>query len=220
VPGDPYKRIHWRSTAHRSTAEREQLDVKEFDPEPLADVWLVLDLAAKVQVGRGLNSTEESAVTVAASLAQQLLRGQRRVGLAARGAQAVVIEPQRGEAQLWNLLGALAEARASGALPLDQVLARIEPSIHRGMSCAIITPSTDIRWPDALPPLLVRGIRPVALLVDGRPFGGSAGPEEVAARLAALGLASFVFGREVLPSLPPLVAGEPAAQGAGERRQP
>ncbi len=38
VPGDPMKRIHWPSTAHRG-----QFMVKEFEQDPQADIWLFLD---------------------------------------------------------------------------------------------------------------------------------------------------------------------------------
>ncbi|HEY5271386.1 MAG TPA: DUF58 domain-containing protein, partial [Anaerolineales bacterium] len=38
VPGDPMKRIHWPSTAHRG-----RFMVKEFEQDPQADIWLFLD---------------------------------------------------------------------------------------------------------------------------------------------------------------------------------
>ena len=196
-PGDPFNRIHWRSTAHRSTSEREQFSIKEFDPEPLSDVWLFLDLQACVQAGQGLDSTEEYAVALAASLAHQMLRQQRGVGLAAYGAQPVFIPPQRGESQLWRLLGALAEARAMGHMPLAQVLELAEPHIRRGMSCLVITPSGEPAWPEALMRLLGRGIRPTALLLDAPSFGGPGGQQEVAARLTGLGVDSLILGREL-----------------------
>src|SRR5512141_94197 len=41
APGDSFNRIHWKSTARR-----DRLLVKEFDLDPLADVWMFLDLSA------------------------------------------------------------------------------------------------------------------------------------------------------------------------------
>lgn len=38
APGDPLNRIHWLSTARR-----DRLIVKEFELDPLADVWIILD---------------------------------------------------------------------------------------------------------------------------------------------------------------------------------
>jgi uncharacterized protein (DUF58 family) len=44
VPGDPMKRIHWPSTAHRG-----RFMVKEFEQDPQADIWLFLDAQQEVQ---------------------------------------------------------------------------------------------------------------------------------------------------------------------------
>jgi uncharacterized protein (DUF58 family) len=39
-PGDSFSRIHWRSTARR-----DRLVVKEFELDPLADIWIVPDMS-------------------------------------------------------------------------------------------------------------------------------------------------------------------------------
>jgi uncharacterized protein (DUF58 family) len=44
-PGDPMNRIHWPATART-----QQLMVKEFELDPTADVWIVLDLESAVHV--------------------------------------------------------------------------------------------------------------------------------------------------------------------------
>src|ERR687885_1385950 len=67
-PGDAFNRIHWPSTART-----QRMMVREFELDPTADVWIVLDLNADVQAGSGLDSTEEYAVTAAASLARHFL---------------------------------------------------------------------------------------------------------------------------------------------------
>ncbi len=38
APGDPLSRIHWKSTARR-----DHIMVKEFEQDPQADVWILLD---------------------------------------------------------------------------------------------------------------------------------------------------------------------------------
>ena len=40
APGDSYNRIHWRSTARRN-----RLIVKEFELDPLADIWIIPDMS-------------------------------------------------------------------------------------------------------------------------------------------------------------------------------
>lgn len=50
-PGDSFNRIHWRSTARR-----DRLMVKEFELDPLADIWLMLDLSATTRFAHSLNA--------------------------------------------------------------------------------------------------------------------------------------------------------------------
>jgi uncharacterized protein (DUF58 family) len=44
APGDPLNRIHWLSTVHR-----DRLMVKEFELDPLADVWIFIDMESNSQ---------------------------------------------------------------------------------------------------------------------------------------------------------------------------
>src|SRR5437899_13011714 len=74
--GDALSRIHWRSTAHYN-----RLMVKEFDLDPAVDAWIFLDLHDAVQAGEGEHSTEEYAVTVAATIAVYLLRQDLSLGM-------------------------------------------------------------------------------------------------------------------------------------------
>jgi len=47
APGDSLNRIHWKTTARR-----QKLMVKEFEFDPQAEVWILLDASAKVQAGK------------------------------------------------------------------------------------------------------------------------------------------------------------------------
>src|SRR5713101_6183656 len=76
VTGDALSRIHWRSSAHYN-----KLMVKEFDLDPAVDAWIFLDLHDAVQAGEGEHSTEEYAVTVAATIAVYLLRQDLSLGM-------------------------------------------------------------------------------------------------------------------------------------------
>src|SRR3990170_789833 len=55
APGDAYNRIHWKSSARH-----QELQVKEFDLEQTADLWIYLDLDRRVQAGEGDESTLEA----------------------------------------------------------------------------------------------------------------------------------------------------------------
>jgi len=202
VAGDALKRIHWRSTARRSMPGAENLMVKVYDREPSGDLWIVLDMQAQVHAGKDEESTEEYAVTLAASLAAQMLQANRAVGLVTHTDDPIIIPPRRRQEQLWDLLRVLAPIHATSSVPLRELLALAEPVLSRNMIVAVITPSADAAWIDGLGALLMRGIVPSALLLDGASFGAEAGVRGVQAALADLGVPAHVIGRGELPMSP------------------
>ncbi len=182
-PGDSLHLIHWPLSAHRS-----QLMVKEFDSELSGNLWIIFDLDEAVQVGEGEESTVEYGVILAASLASELLRhGERRaVGLVAFGQQQAFLFPQPGQGQLWRILRALAGAAPSPEWPLRRVLTDVGPTLGRGQTVAIITPSLSTDWLPALLPLTRRGISPAVILMDPTSFDGREPRDEVIASLRGL----------------------------------
>ena len=85
-------RIHWPTTARLG-----EIQVKEFDLEQTADVWLFLDLDAAYEVGSGERSTTEVAVRAAASIADKALGENRAVGLTINGHRSAVLPSDRGQ---------------------------------------------------------------------------------------------------------------------------
>lgn len=180
APGDSLSRVHWRSTARLDT-----LMVKTFDLEPSGDLWIVLDMDAAVQAGKEEESTEEYGVILASSLADRVLRQNRAVGLVAYGStgprdapgtepRPIIVLPQKGKAQQWRILQALATVRAGGNWPLARVLAEMDRNLGRGMTLAVITPSCDPAWVAGLLPPMRRGVAPAAVLLDPESFRRSA----------------------------------------------
>lgn len=203
VPGDAMNRVHWRSTAHM-----ERLMVKTFDLEPSGDLWIVLDLDAAVQAGEGEESTEEIAVILAASLSNRVLEANRAVGLVAYGTAPptdggpprplpTFVLPQKGKAQQWRILQALATVRAGGQWPLARVLAEMDRNLGRGMTLAVITPSCDPAWVAGLLPPMRRGIAPAVLLLDPNTFGGEGNVEGLQSLLADLGVVTERITRDM-----------------------
>lgn len=195
IPGDALNRIHWRTTARRTMPDQEELYVREYDIEPSGDVWLILDLQAEVQAGEGLLSTEEYGVILAASLADQLIAGQHAVGLVAYGQEPIVLWPQKGRHQLWEVLRVLASTRAVGERPIGEVLRLTQHVLGRGMSAALITPSTTDDWVGVLPELLMRGVHTTALLLDAESFGGNPGARALVRTLADVGVGAHIIDR-------------------------
>jgi uncharacterized protein (DUF58 family) len=184
VPGDTPRRIHWRTTARRSLPGQDALYVKEFDPQSSGNLWLALDMQAEAQFGQEDESTEERAVVLAASLADQALRGGRGVGMIALGAAATLVTPRAGPEQRWRLLAELAGLRAEGDVPLREALRRLARVARRGDGVVVITASPDDAWLDGIRDLMWRGAQVEAiLLTPGREAAASA---PMAARASAL----------------------------------
>ena len=205
-PGDSFNRIHWRSTARIG-----QLMVKEFELDPTAEVYLVLDMQERVQQvlapvraprgGRPLNeqriaeSTEEYGVQAAASISRHLLEQNRMLGLISWGQHREVIPAERESRQLFKMLEALAVLRAHGAQPLAEVLAAEATRFGRNCTLVIITPSLDERWVVSLQHLLYRGVRAVVVLVEPQSFGGWRDSLTIQARLAELRVPTYVYAQ-------------------------
>ena len=140
-PGDALNRIHWRSSArHR------ELQVKEFELDKTADLWIYLDLERHWHRGEGEDSTEERCITVAASVVQKALREHRNVGLITSGSRAEVLHPDRGSKQFGKLMQYLAEMQVGGTRSLAETVVETLPRLRRGASALLITPSLDPGW--------------------------------------------------------------------------
>lgn len=214
APGDPMKRIHWLSTARRG-----QITVKEFDLEPAASVWIALDLNRAVLAGRGADTTEELAVIVATAVAYQQIRAGRAVGLAARGDQRVVLEPQKGPQQLWRILEHLAVLRAHGREAFSLTLAELGQGLAPGVSIVAISSDADPEWISALGQLTRRRINCTAVHIDAKSFGGPPTAADLVslAALSGIGIRTLRAGQEfasIRPDFEP-PPGVPATMATG-----
>lgn len=163
APGDPFNRIHWRTTARAG-----RLMVREFELDPSADIWVVLDLDADVQAGTGLESTEEYAVSAAASLAHHFLEQGRAVGLIS---QSATLPPDRGTRQAERMIEILALVRANQRLTLEGMLMAETARFTRTSTLVLVTPSTREGWVHVCQALGGRGVQSLALLVEAATFG-------------------------------------------------
>ncbi len=153
APGDGFNRIHWPSTARMG-----EIQVKEFDLEQTADVWLVLDLHRPTQVGSGDDGTVEVGVRVAAAIAERAIEENRAVALTTTGSRVTVLPPDRGPRQRQKILQLLAAVEGDGTTPLIEALVSGLPLLRRGMSAIVITSSTEPGWVRPLATLRPRGI--------------------------------------------------------------
>ncbi len=163
--GDTLHRIHWRQTAHRGA-----LMSRLFDMEPSGDLWLILDLDARVQAGKGARSTEEYAVILAASLAARMLTEGRRVGLTFAGEHPAFVAPQAGTGHLWTLMGYLARAHSAPHTSLADLLQQMVPTFGQGRTLVIFTPSWQTDWVARLAEAHQRGLAASVIWLDGSTF--------------------------------------------------
>jgi uncharacterized protein (DUF58 family) len=174
APGDAYNRIHWKSSARQG-----ELQVKEFDLEQTADVWLFLDLHGGVHTGTGDESTLEYGVRAAAAIGAHAIYDNRAVAMTASGARVVTLQPDRGQRQYQKLMQVLAAAQADGQQPLQEVLVENIARLRRGMTAVIITPSTGREWVKPLSTLQPRGVAVMIVELDAPAFAAKARAQAV-----------------------------------------
>ena len=203
APGDPLNRIHWLSTARRN-----RLIVKEFELDPLSEVWVFIDANKSVRSALPPEpvqlderdmwrpnvkiplppSTEEYAVSVAASLVRYYIQKERVIGLVSAGRAYTVIPAEKGGRQLGKILEALALLRADGKLPLQGLVEAQARNLPRGSTVIIITSATGDGVSLSVELLSRRGMRPIVVLLDAESFGGSSGCLRVMNQLELMGV--------------------------------
>jgi uncharacterized protein (DUF58 family) len=227
VPGDSLNRISWTATARTG-----RMMVKEFDLDPTADVWLVLDLQRVWHVSARppplvgseemglypvetwLDSTVEYAVTVAASLARRCIDQGRNAGMIASGAHHEVITPDRSNRQYLKLLESLAVVHADGEQPLAEVLLAESGRFNRQASVIVITASTDEQWVRALVELAGRRVKTAAIVVEASTFGPAEASLLIVSRLLGAGVPTHLvkYGASIGAALAALPGGANSAE--------
>jgi uncharacterized protein (DUF58 family) len=185
APGDSFNRIHWRSSARK-----DRLIVKEFELDPLVDIWLFADFSryslfeheSVHRIGGSgpvvpeyedlVPSTEEYVAILAASLAKHFSELERSLGFAAYTPNRVIHQPERGNRQFMRILETLAVARSLSDHSLRQMLVLETPHFTRGTTLLIVTSTIDMEWIIEAQILNSRGIRTMCILVDAGSMGG------------------------------------------------
>lgn len=209
APGDSFNRIHWQSTARY-----DRLIVKEFELDPSADIWILLDLERGIHAGawweqswyeRDLEdlwlkdkvtklapNTEEYAVTCAATIAKYFLDQHRAVGLSASNHEHAYAHPDRGERQMSRLLEMLAVVESNGSESFAQLIARETAVMNRSITLVLITSSPELEWIQYAQDLRRRGFHLIAVLIDASSFGMGVDFDPVIGELSASGIMTYV----------------------------
>lgn len=188
VAGDPYNRISWSSSAKLG-----RLMVKEFDLDPTAEVWIVLDMdrsgfvpatQAAIQSrdpdlpfeDAWLESTDDYAAAIGASVARHALAANRAIGLISSDSTKALLQAERSERQYLKLLELMAVIQANGSTSLEEVLLTEARRFDRIRSPIVITTTTNHAAFDVLDTYAIRGVKPVVIYIDPSTFDPSRAP--------------------------------------------
>lgn len=183
---------------------------KEFELDPMAEVWIMMDSerARQAQLSQPERkepleyldywryqrkvalpaSTEEYGLSICASLSRYFIRIGRSVGYISAGRHLTLLPPDRGGRQLGKILEALALSQAEGELPLQGLVETQAKYLPRGSTAVLVTPTADLEFVYVVEFLLRRGLRPVAVLLNAKTFGGEEGSDLLADKLRSLGV--------------------------------
>ena len=196
--GDTLNHIHWRSTAHTR-----KLMVKEFDADrsnyAAKNTWIVLDMHQVSQSGDGEESTEEYGITIAASLIKKYVDSGQQVGLIAAGDQPYRFPPETGSQHLWKILEVLALMKATGEVPVEQLISQEIERFGIKSVIIVITPAANERLVAALRQAKNRGGVVMIISLDSASFGGEVG-RVTAASLVSSGFHFHIIKRGEGPS--------------------
>jgi uncharacterized protein (DUF58 family) len=181
--------------------------VKEFDADRSSyaakNVWIIPDMYQASQLGDGDGGTEEHCVTIAASLIKKYIDDDKQVGLIASGDQPYFFPPQMGGQHLWHMLEALALMKATGEVPIDQLISHEIERFGVNSIIIVITPSVSSRLTASLRRVKSRGAAVVAILLDPVSFGGTVSAANTNSSLVLNGFQVYVVrhGEELARAL-------------------
>jgi len=186
-PGDPLNRIHWKSSAKKN-----KFLVKEFDQDPQADVWVIVDAfeknnyqemndefldfadsfwaLKKKSAFKFPKSTFEYAIGCAASLSAFFIKIEKSVGLACADKKFTVISPEKGSRQEIKLLETMAFLKGIGTIPLNEVIESLGGQMVRGSTVVVISAAEYPEIQLSLEILLRRKLRPIIIQINKASF--------------------------------------------------
>jgi len=198
--GDPLNQISWSATARRG-----QMMVKEFDPDPTSDVWVLADLDGHLEwradprleerqprdrddVPILTGSGEETVIALAASIAERALDEGRKVGLIVNRAMPIRLEPDNSQRQWFRIFETLALATPFGQRSLSEAIAADARKFSRMSGLVVVTDSPDPEWVAAAQALVQRHVPVTAVIVAGPTPEGGLASAALAEALAATGV--------------------------------
>ncbi len=171
--GDPLNRISWNATARLG-----RMMVKEFDPEPTSDIWIILDLnepdhemggspeaAARPGRVRHHDVSQEYAIAVAGSLAEKCLNDGRKVGFIVNRSIPIRLDADSTHRQWFRIFETLAVASAFGQRSISEAIQVDSTRFTRNSGLMVVTSRPAGDWIDAARSLVTRQVPVTAVLI-------------------------------------------------------
>jgi uncharacterized protein (DUF58 family) len=141
LPGDSFRHIHWKATAHRRI-----LQTKVFEPSASQPLAIFLNIRTSESITEGLDRVlQDFAITAVASIARWAWEERHPVGLFAnstveRGGERIRIQPSSHPDQFQQILEALARVEPFGPWTLAKVLQVEATTLRYGTTLIVVTP--------------------------------------------------------------------------------
>ncbi len=173
--GDPLNRISWNATARLG-----RMMVKEFDPEPTSDIWIMLDLnepdegdvelngRSSRSAGPSVDEALEYAIAVAGSLAERCLADGRKIGMIVNRSMPIRLDADNSQRQWFRVFETLAVASSFGHRSLFEAIQAESRRFSRNSGLIVITSSAAQDWVIAAQSLVQRQVPVTAVLVTDR----------------------------------------------------
>lgn len=181
--GDNPRHVHWPTTARRN-----ELMVKEFEPLASACLYIALDLAADSNLGKGKHSTLEYAVRIAASVAKFASANSIPTRLIGRSERPLYLPAGMGDHHYRSMLDEFAVVNSDGTTPYSRVLEDIALDCQPGETVLAFLSHPDAQSAQtmqALSLLRARGAHLLAVNFARESFLSSAKPAPVGQPSAA-----------------------------------
>ena len=182
--GDDLRRVHWRSTAKHN-----RLNVIEFEHSRAQDAMIAIDLMRGSEVGRGLYTSLEYAVRIAAGIIEQTMESGSSARLVGDGITGTTAAFGQGIGHLHILMDALARVRADHDRSLSDVLLAELYGIRENTSVICLAEAIDEGMIPCADLLISRGMSLQFVLVN---VSGEDREHELAGDLALAGASLVV----------------------------
>jgi len=187
-PGDPLRWIHWRLSARYP----KQLFSKEFEREEMADIGLILDGNAAMNLKNGSQELFEYSIEAAAVFAQNILRAGNRLSLLSLGERIVRIFPGTGKRQLACILNQLAACEPGENVTLN-MLKYLPVKLFPSHALIILVTPLQASDSPAIARLLANGYQVLVVSPDPVKFVSRGSCQSLAIRTASVERAALLW---------------------------